>query len=383
MFGNSHVLMGGDDGDTGGGGSDRNTEAVRISERSFQSPSTTGGSIGREDTFKRSVSPASQSFTKGMAQLTGAALGVPGAGRFLVSRVPSAVETDASGRRLGGNAPSGLDKDSAADRARGFSQFGGFADNSNTGGRNVASAQQLATQRADLAINRALGFQEAAAGKAETTLGESRTAALAALQGGADRGISALSPFSQAGETALDRELAFLGLSGANAEQAALQGFTQSPGAAFAQQEEEQAIIRNALALGDVGGGRVKDELATRASGRFAQTLDSRLNRLSVLSGRGQQAAGGIANIETGLGAGQANIQQNTGANLSNLFLGTGENQAAAVLGQQVAGASAASEANRIAAQERQQKSQQDAAFQSQLFGLGASIAKPFISSFF
>ena len=150
-------------------------------------------------------------------------------------------------------------------------------------------------------------------------------------------------------------------MQGAEAEAEALAGFTQSPGAQFAQQEEEQAIVRNALALGDAGGGRVKDELAARASGRFGQRLDTRLFQLNRLSGGGQSAA-----------FGEAGIQQEAGAN-----------QAQAVLGQQVASATAASEANRIAAQERAQQSQQDAAIQSQLFGLGASIAKPFISSFF
>ena len=190
---------------------------------------------------------------------------------------------------------------------------------------------------ADIAINRALGFTQEAEGRA----------------------LESISPFAEAGRSALDKQLAFLGLSGEEAEAEAFAGFTQSPGALQAQQEEEQALVRNALAIGDAGGGRFRDELATRASGRFGQRLDSRLFQLSKLSGSGQSAA-----------FGEAGIQQEAGSN-----------QAQAVLGQQVASATAASEANRIAALREQQQSSQDAAFQSQLFGLGASIAKPFISS--
>ena len=416
MFGNRPVLMNQDDGDTGGGGGDdrgffERGPVVTVEERSFQSPGTTGAPINRDDTFLRGESAADRLASRAAAGFIGALSPIPGTTAFLQSQGPRSFQTDAEGNVLQqGLSPSerALANDSSRDIAAsgGNQSFtGAGAGGSNTGDQAVASALELANSRADIAINRALGFQEEAAGLAEASLGEGRTSALDALQGGADRGISALqggadrgiaalTPFSEAGTTALDRELAFLGLSGADAEQAAFQGFTQSPGALAAQREEEQALVRNALAVGDAGGGRFRDELAGRASSRFSQTLDSRLNRLSILSGRGQQAAGGIANIEvgrgtgiegieTGVGTGQANIEQNTAANLSNLFLGTGENQASAVLGQEVARAGTASEANRIEALRQQQESQQDADFKSQLFGLAASAFKPAIISFF
>lgn len=344
MFENSYVLMGSDGGDSGGGGGDdrgffERGPVVSVSERSFQSPNTTGAPISRDDTFLRGESSADRVASNVAAGLIGAFSPIPGTGTFLASQQRrTTFDTDAQGNVINqGLSPfeRSLAADSAGDRQRQFQTFGGFGGpggSSNTGGRNVASA-------ADIAINRALGFTQA----------------------GEARALESIRPFAETGRLALDRESAFLGLQGEEAEQAALAGFIQSPGAQFAQQEEEQAIVRNALALGDAGGGRVKDELATRASGRFGQRLDTRLLQLGRLSGSGQSAA-----------FGEAGIQQEAGAN-----------QAQAVLGQQVASATAASEANRISAQERAQKSQQDAAFQSQLFGLGASIAKPFISSFF
>ena len=329
MFGNSYVLMDGDGGDSGGGGGGGGLTGGRgssVAER----PQTSGERFG------------ANVISKG-AGLLGSAIGGPLLGqafsRGASSITGGPVQIDLrTGQRT--NISSGneafqrsLSADSAGDRRfQTFGGFGGPGGSSNTGGRNVASA-------ADIAINRALGFTQA----------------------GEARALESIAPFAETGRQALDRQSAFLGLQGAEAEQAALAGFTQSPGAQFAQQEEEQAIVRNALALGDAGGGRVKDELATRASGRFGQRLDTRLLQLNRLSGSGQSAA-----------FGEAGIQQEAGAN-----------QAQAVLGQQVSAATAASEANRIAALREQQQSSQDAAFQSQLFGLGASIAKPFISSFF
>ena len=342
--------MGGDDGDSGGGGG-------RSSDATFTQSGSLAGGRG-SNIGERQKSGFEQAAQQGFASVVGAATGVPGASTAFrsLAKDDDTFQVDLStGQRIrtaGGATGGSGDNNSGSNRNfAGSSQGRSF---NQSGGQNVASA-------ADRAINRALGFQEEAAAGATTRLEEGREAALGAI-----------SPFAEAGTSALEQQLAFLGLSGADAEQAALQGFTQSPGAQFAQGEEEQAILRNALALGDVGGGRVKDELASRASGRFGQRLDTRLAQLGQLSGQGQQAAGT-----------QANIQQNTAANLSNLLLGTGENQASAVLGQQVASAAAASEANRIAALQQQQQSQQDAAFKSQLFGLGASLAKPIISSFF
>lgn len=344
MFEIRQVLMNDDDGDTGGGGGGGS---------SFTSAGPLRGGRG-SNVGTREKSGLERAAGGAFATVASAATGIPGI-RGLVNESDTFNVDLATGRRISNR--SDFDPLSAAGSGggEGGSQPGFSADGQPTaGGRNVASA-------ADLAINRALGFQEEAAGKAATSLEEGRTASQAFL-----------SPFTEAGTSALDPQLAFLGISGPEAERAALEGFTQSPGAQFAQQEEEQALVRNALAVGDAGGGRFRDELATRASGRFGQRLDTRIAQLGVLSGRGQQAA-----------SGQANIEQNTAANLSNLFLGTGEQQASAVLGQEVARAGTASEANRIAAQERAQQSQQDAAFQSQLFGLGASIARPAISSFF
>ena len=343
-----------DDGDTGGGGSGGGSNE----EAGFFSSGSLVGGRG-SNVGEREKSEFEQTASGALAGVVGAGLGIPGASTALRNIVAANNTFDvdlSTGKRVSNRGQSGGgDSESSSNN---FNILGGNAagqiGGQSTGGQNVASA-------ADLAIQRALGFQEEAAASATTSLEEGRTASQAFLD-----------PFAGAGVRSLDQQEALLGNLGAEAQQAALASFRDSPEAQFAAQEEEQALVRNALAIGDAGGGRFADELSSRASGRFGQRLDTRLAQLAQLSGQGQQAA-----------TGQSNIEQNTAANLSNLFLGTGENQASAVLGQEVARAGTASEANRIAALKEQQQSQQDAAFQSQLFGLGASIAKPIISSFF
>ena len=180
MFGMTYPLMGGDDGDTAGGG--RNTEVVSIREASFQSPGTTGRDIetGKRE-FRRAISPASQTFAKGAAQLAGAFSGIPGVGTFLASQVRPTIGTDEFGNVLFGPEAVGGEGSGQFTGAPGSTGFTGGSTGGSTGGGGVASA-------ADIAIQRALGFTDVAAEGATQRIGEARTASLAAL-----------SPFAEAG----------------------------------------------------------------------------------------------------------------------------------------------------------------------------------------
>ena len=185
MFGMTYPLMDGDDGDTGGGGPDRNTQPVEIIERSFQSPGTTGRPIhlGSEG-FRRATSPASQTFAKGAAQVAGAMSGIPGLGTFLASQVRPTVGTDEFGNVLFGPEAvggEGSGQGGAPFGAGGTERFTGLS----TGGGGVASA-------ADIAIQRALGLTDVAAEGATQRIGEARTASL-----------DDFSPFLEAGTGAL------------------------------------------------------------------------------------------------------------------------------------------------------------------------------------
>jgi len=217
-----------DDGATAGGGQDGGS--------SFTSAGPLRGGRG-SPTGTREKSGFERGASQVGAGLVGALSGVPGASTALRS-IAAGSDTFNVGLATGQRIATPGAGNSGDDNSRFFATAGQPAGSSGqlTGGQNVASA-------AEIAINRALGFQEEAAAGATTSLEEGRDQSLAALLGGAERGTEALDPFNQAGLSALEQEQAFLGLSGKRAERDALAGFTQSPGARFAQQEEEQALF--------------------------------------------------------------------------------------------------------------------------------------------
>jgi hypothetical protein len=133
-------------------------------------------------------------------------------------------------------------------------------------------------------------------------------------------------PFRQAGLGALGQQQALLGLSGAGAQQQAMQAFQESPGQAFLRERGQQAILRGASATGGLGGARVQEALQQQGIGFAQQDLQNQLARLSGIAGQGQAVTSNIA----GLGAQQA-------ANVGNLLQAGGQAQASGILGAQQA----------------------------------------------
>ena len=133
-------------------------------------------------------------------------------------------------------------------------------------------------------------------------------------------------PFRQAGVQALGQQQALLGLSGQDAQQQAFQSFQDSPGQEFLRDRGEQAIMRQASAIGGLGGARVQEALQQQGIGFAQQDLQNQLARLSGLSGQGQAMTSNIA----GLGA-------NMASNVGNLQMQSGQAQASGVLGAQQA----------------------------------------------
>ncbi len=133
-------------------------------------------------------------------------------------------------------------------------------------------------------------------------------------------------PFLEGGQSALGSELAFLGLSGQNQQQQALDQFSLRPDQQFIQQQGEQALLRNSAAIGGLGGGNVRRELQSFGQGTASQALSEQLNRLASLRGGGQTATSNLAQI------GQQSAS-NIGAGLQ----ASGAAQASGILGAQQA----------------------------------------------
>lgn len=107
-------------------------------------------------------------------------------------------------------------------------------------------------------------------------------------------------PYEQAGLSALDQQMALLGLRGDDAMRAA---YMENPAQEFAREQAEKAMIRNRAVTGGLGDEGVQRELAYLTSGLTNQNIQQQLQQLGLLSGRGMEssfagaeaAAGGIA----------------------------------------------------------------------------------------
>lgn len=120
-----------------------------------------------------------------------------------------------------------------------------------------------------------------------------------------DRTEEMLRPQVEAGNLAREQQVALLGLEGEEAQQAARQTLTK--GQQFIRDRAQKNLVRNASAIGGLGGGNVRTALVEQGAGFAAQNEANQFAKLNQLAVPGSQAA-----ISTGqFGANAAtNIQQ-------------------------------------------------------------------------
>ena len=108
----------------------------------------------------------------------------------------------------------------------------------------------------------------------------------------------------------------------------ALTAFAETPGQQFLRERQERSLLRSAGAIGGLGGGNIRTALQEQAFGRSATQLGEFQNRLAALTGGGQTATAGLAQL-----GGQ------TAGQISGLLQAGGQAQASGILGAQQAGA--------------------------------------------
>jgi len=99
-----------------------------------------------------------------------------------------------------------------------------------------------------------------------------------------------LAPWREAGRGALTEQQALLGLSGPEAEQAAISRISESPAQQFLRARQQRALLRTAGAT-RMGGGNLLTALQKQAVGFGQQDIERRYGRLAELSGAGQRTA--------------------------------------------------------------------------------------------
>lgn len=120
-----------------------------------------------------------------------------------------------------------------------------------------------------------------------------------------------LNPYVSAGTPALQAQMAALGLSGPEAQQAYVTQQEQSPFFQSLAQQGEEAILQNASATGGLRGGNVQGALAQFRPALLNQFLEQQYTRLGDLTKVGQASAAGVgaSGITSATNIGQAYTQ--------------------------------------------------------------------------
>jgi hypothetical protein len=132
-----------------------------------------------------------------------------------------------------------------------------------------------------------------------------------------------LNPYVSAGTPALQAQMAALGLSGPEAQQAFVTQQEQSPFFQSMAQQGENAILANASATGGLRGGNVQGALAQFRPALLNQFLEQQYSRLGDLTKVGQASAAGV---------GASGITSAT--NIGQAYTQAGQAQAGSALGQ-------------------------------------------------
>lgn len=130
-----------------------------------------------------------------------------------------------------------------------------------------------------------------------------------------------LRPYVEAGTSALGQQLALAGVSGPEAQQAAITALEQGPQFRALVEQGEEAILQQAAATGGLRGGNVQGALAQFRPQILSSLIEQQYGRLGGLTATGQASA-----------AGQATAAQTMGSNITNLLQQSGAAQAGSAL---------------------------------------------------
>lgn len=176
----------------------------------------------------------------------------------------------------------------------------------------LAASQQLQqgtqTARSDIASG------------AQTALGQ--------IAQGTESALARYSPYSEAGQAAIQQEAALSGAMGSEAQQAAIDAYIESPGQKYLREQQEKALLRSSAAIGGLGGGAVRTALQEQAMGIASTQQQQYLENLRSIATRGQDVAGSEAGLLSQQGYASADVTTQASQQLANLANQLGVNQA-------------------------------------------------------
>ena len=104
----------------------------------------------------------------------------------------------------------------------------------------------------------------------------------------------ALRPYTEAGQSALQSQLALTGALGSDAEMQAINSISQGPAFQNALNQGENSILQNASATGGIRGGNVQSALAQYSPALLNSMIQQRYSQLGGLTQLGQASAAGV-----------------------------------------------------------------------------------------
>ena len=162
---------------------------------------------------------------------------------------------------------------------------------------------------------------KSSAGKATRAQTDASEATVAEQRRQFDITQAGLQPFQEAGQAAVTSQQALLGLSGQEAQAGALASIEQSAGQQFLRDRAQKNLVRNASAIGGLGGGNVRSALVQQGVGFAQQDIQNQFGRLGQVAGQGQSAATSIGQFG-----------QQASGNIGNALLAGGQARATGIL---------------------------------------------------
>jgi hypothetical protein len=146
--------------------------------------------------------------------------------------------------------------------------------------------------------------------------------------------IQGLSPFAAAGAPALEQQQALLGLRGPEAERAAIERIRGGETFQALAGQGEEALLQRASATGGLRGGNIQGALAQFRPALLSSLIDQQYGRLGGMTALGVETTGNLARLGQASAAGTGAAAQTTGANVANLLGQQGAAQAGAEIAQ-------------------------------------------------
>lgn len=178
------------------------------------------------------------------------------------------------------------------------------------GGQSAAKEREAGEKKAQQKFDEAIG-------RATEQITQRETAAIGDVTGFGERAAGQFSPFTGAGQDAVESLKAALGLP-SEGEFAP----TVSPAFQFRTKIESEALNKQLAALGQQGNITARRRLISQIG---AEETESQIRRLQNLATLGLSGATGAANVLTGTGANIANIRTGAGQSLGNLITARGQ----------------------------------------------------------